>query len=131
MKTTHLTATDALREAHEYATMNTEAQLAAYLLECLGPRYASVGLGLSDARQLKAWRDGIGAPRAEVVADRLRLLTQVTRAIDRSYSPDTAAAFLRASNPDLDDRSPLLVIAKTSSPESPDVMRAVRAFLEA
>lgn len=132
MKTQHLTATEAMRDAHEFVTTHPAGDLAEYLLETIGPRYATVGLGLSDARQIKAWRDLRTTPRERAVAERLALLAQVTRAITRSYSGDTAAAFLRSSNPDLDDRSPLIAIADDEPLQAQrDVMRAVRAFLEA
>lgn len=130
-RTAHPTAADAVHEAHEFATRSTFGELAEYLLDTLGPRYATVGLGLADARQVKAWRDFGTTPREGAVADRLILLTQVTRAISRAYSSDTAAAFLRSANPDLEDRSPLLVIADDEPLlAQTDVMRAVRAFLE-
>ena len=132
MKTQHLTATEAIREAHEFATTSPAGELAEYLLDTIGPRYTAVGLGMSDARQVKVWRDEGTAPRERAVAERLSLLAQATRAIARSYSGDTAAAFLRASNPDLEDRSPLLVIADDDPLLAQQVvMRAVRAFLEA
>jgi hypothetical protein len=130
-RTAHPTAADAVHDAHEFVTRSTAGELAGYLLDTIGPRNTTVGLGLADARQIKAWRDRGTSPREGAVTDRLTLLAQVTRAITLAYSPDTAAAFLRSANPDLEDRSPLLVIADNESPRAQtDVMRAVRAFLE-
>ena len=131
-QTTQLTASVALTQAHEFATRSTAGELAEYLLETIGPRYATVGLGLSDARQIKAWRDLDTEPREAAVRQRLRLLAQVTHAITRTYSSDTAAAFLHSSNPDLEDQPPLVVIADGDPLHvQASVVRAVRAFLEA
>jgi hypothetical protein len=131
-QTADLTASAALTEAHEFTIRSTASELADYLLETIGPRYATVGLGLSDARQIKAWRDTGTEPREAAVRQRLTLLAQVTRAITRTYSADTAAAFLHSSNPDLDDQPPLVIIADGDPLHGQTkVVRAVRAFLEA
>jgi len=127
-----ITASEALREAHEYSSKSSTQELASFLLSSIGPRYTAVGLGLSDARQIKAWRDGLGSPRENSVEQRLHLLASVTRAISRVYSSDTAAAFLYSANPDLNDRPPVLVIGEEEPLRTQsDVLRAVRAFLEA
>lgn len=132
LKERPITASDALRAASATTTRESASEQAAYLLGTIGPRYATVGLGMSDARQLKRWAAGDGAPREHAVAERLQLLTQVVHAIATIYTADVAAAFLRGANPDLDDRAPIQVIAAATTPDDTrQVLRAVRAFLEA
>ena len=125
------TASTALKEASREVVLQSAGELAGYLLDRIGPRYATVGLGLSDARQIKAWRDQRTNPREGAVADRLSLLAQIVRAIEIAYSADTAVAFLRSANPDLDDQPPLLVLADGDPLRvGTSLLRAVRSFLE-
>lgn len=138
LKERPVTASKALRDASALVARQDPAEHAQYLLRTIGPRYATVGLGLADARQLKAWAAGENHPREHAVAERLQLLAQVVHAITALYPPkgdgaaNVAAAFLRGANPDLEDHAPLLVIANSSSPATQgDVLRALRAFLEA
>ena len=63
------TATTVLKEASREMVHQSAGDLAGYLLDRIGPRYTAVGLGLSDARQIKAWRDQHASPR-----DRDRIL---------------------------------------------------------
>lgn len=125
------TASTALKEANREMARQAPGEVAAYLLDRIGPRYTAVGLGLSDARQIKAWRDEGTSPREAAVGARLTTLAQAVRAIEIVYSADTAAAFLRSANPDLDDQPPLLVLADGDPLRaSTRVLRAVRSFLE-
>lgn len=125
------TANSAMKEASREMLRQTAGQLAGYLLDSIGPRYTAVGLGLSDARQIKVWRDQGSAPREVAVGARLTTLAQAVRAIEIAYSADTAAAFLRSANPDLDDQPPLLVLADGDPLRaSTSILRAVRSFLE-
>ena len=125
------TASSAMKEASREMVRQSAGQLAGYLLESIGPRYTAVGVGLSDARQIKMWRDTGSGPREAAVAARLTTLAQVVRAIEIAYSADTAAAFLRSANPDLEDQPPLLVLADGDPLRAgTSVLRAVRSFLE-
>ena len=125
------TATTVLKEASREMVHQSAGDLAGYLLDRIGPRDTAVGLGLSDARQIKAWRDKHASPRESAVADRLTLLAQIVRAIEIAYSAETAAAFLRSANPDLDDQPPLLVLADGDPlGVGRPLLRAVRSFLE-
>lgn len=99
--------------------------IAAQSLQILGQKITAVGVGLSDARPIRAWASG-GEVR-EDNATRLRLLFRVARAIQLVYDEQTARAFLRSSSPYLGDRSPLELIAEDNEPA---VIEATRAFLE-
>jgi hypothetical protein len=58
-------------------------------------------------------------------------LFRVVRAIESVYSPMVAAAFLRSSNPQLDDEAPLAVLATHPVGKAEQaVLATARAFLE-
>ena len=99
--------------------------IAAQSLQMLGQKITAVGVGLSDARPIRAWAGG-GEVREEN-AVRLRLLFRVARAIQLVYDEQTARAFLRSSSPYLGDRSPLELIAEY---DEQAVIEATRAFLD-
>jgi uncharacterized protein (DUF2384 family) len=116
---------EAQERAYKESVHKPVAQIAAQLLEMLGQRITAVGVGLSDARPVRAWAAG-GVIRDDN-AERLRLLYRVTRSVQLVYDEETARAFLRSSSPYLGDRAPVEVIAEGDAPRSID---AVRAFLE-
>jgi hypothetical protein len=81
-----------------------------YLLTTVGPRITAVGVGLTDARPLIAWRNG-NMPTDEAIRARLSILCRVVQHITATDSPAVAAAFLRGSNPDFFDQSVLILIS--------------------
>lgn len=100
-------------------------RVAGYLLSTVGQRITAYGVGLSDARPVKAWADG-GEIRDEN-EDRLRLLFRVARSVALVYDEETARAFLRSSSPYLDDKAPVGVIAEG---DDLTALAAMRDFLE-
>lgn len=122
---------EAVDRARKDGIVKTPSEQAARLLETIGPRVATVGLRMADARPLKTWATGQKEPREEAAVDRLRLLYTVSEAIVAVYGkPSVAVGFLRAANPQLDDESPLRVIAAGGVSSEVMVMTALRAFLE-
>ncbi|HUF32567.1 MAG TPA: antitoxin Xre/MbcA/ParS toxin-binding domain-containing protein [Acidimicrobiales bacterium] len=116
---------EAQERAYKESVQRSAVQIAAQLLEMVGQRIAAVGVGLSDARPIRAWAAG-----GEIRSDNeegLRLLYRVARSIQLVYDEETARAFLRSSSPFLGDRSPLEVVAEG---DARAVLEAVRAFLE-
>jgi hypothetical protein len=107
------------------------AEQAGYVYRVLGGRLAAATLGLKDTRTLQSW--GRGGPIKNADHEhRLQLLYRVTAAIEKVYSPAVAAAFLRGSNPNLDDRAPMVLIADGPTPEAEaQVVAAAEALLEA
>lgn len=102
-----------------------------YVHRVLGGRLAAAALGLKDTRTLQSWARG-GVIKNVDHEHRLQLLYRVTTAIERVYTPAVAAAFLRGSNPMLDRRAPMLLIADGPSPEAEaHVLAAAEALLEA
>ncbi|MDQ3660941.1 MAG: hypothetical protein M3454_07795 [Actinomycetota bacterium] len=105
-------------------------QITGYLLEHVGQRITAVATGVADARPVRSWRDGTATPQEEHDW-KLRVLYRVVRPIHEIYGAQTARAFLRSSNPQLGDESPLLVIADMPQKDGePAVLAATRAFLE-
>jgi uncharacterized protein (DUF2384 family) len=100
-------------------------RVAGYLLGTVGQRITALGVGLSDARPVRAWAEG-GEIREENEG-RLRLLYRVARTVALIYDEETARAFLRSSSPYLEDRAPVVVIAEGDEPAA---LAALREFLE-
>ena len=120
---------DIEEQAFKRSSTTDFAEQVAFLLETVGARITTAALGLADARPLYKWRDGqVDHPRSDAVT-RLRALYRVVWAISEAYSPTVAAAFLRGSNPQLDDKAPLIVLAD-GEPSGAAVIAAARAFLE-
>jgi hypothetical protein len=121
----------ALQAAWKDSVRLEPANQAAYVYRILGGRLAAAALGLKDTRTLQSW--GRGGPIKDSAQEyRLQLLYRVTAAIEKVHTPAVAAAFLRGSNPLLDDRAPMLLIADEPTPEAEaQVMAAAEALLEA
>src|SRR5271169_6649655 len=92
---------DALERSYKRSVVDSDQQKARFLLETLGPRIVAVGVGLSDARPVRNWAQGRNKPRGET-ENRLRILYRVAFAVSSVFGPDTAAAFVRGANPELD-----------------------------
>lgn len=122
----------ALEERAFKASLTAEPQaMTALLLDTIGARVTAAALGLSDARPLYRWRAGETVPRAHDTEQRLRVLFRVVHEITEAYTGRVAAAFLRGSNPQLDDEAPLVVLADDDlDAAAPRVIAAARAFLE-
>lgn len=122
---------DAWEAAYKDALVLPSWEQAGYLLDTIGPRFTTAAVGLQDARTVRRWREATMAPREHDVAGRLAILYRLTRVIADVYSPDVAMAFLRSSNPQLDDDSPLMVLREGDPEETQKpLLAAVRAFLE-
>jgi hypothetical protein len=102
-----------------------------YLLDAIGARFTTAGVGLQDARTVRRWRDEQVSPREHDVTARLSIMYRLTRAIADVYTPAVAMAFLRSANPQLDDVSPLLLL-RDGDPDQVQrsLLAAARAFLE-
>lgn len=126
------TPDDAWVRAHKETVNTPPYEQAAWLLDVIGPRYTAAGVGVADARTVRRWRDERTGPRDHQEIERLGLLFQITQAIHLAYgSPDVAAAFLRSANPQLDDESPLVVLAQSKvEVAQPRLLAATKAFLD-
>jgi hypothetical protein len=126
-----LSAVDAEEAAYKASLTTGVTDQTNFLLATIGPRVAAASIGLADARQLKKWTTFEQAPKSAVVAERLRVVFRVTYAITAMYSGSTAASFLRSSNPQLDDQSPMMLLREQPVEDvEAQILAATRALLE-
>ena len=124
------TVTEFEAAAYRASVRERPADMARWLLDNLGQRVTTVGLGLKDASLVRRYARDDGMPSGEREA-RLRLLYRVGRMVADAYDAQTARAFLRGSNPLLDDEAPLLVIADRPIEDAARAVIAVaRALLD-
>lgn len=120
----------ALEGAWKDSVRLNPSEQAAYVYRVLGGRLAAAALGLKDTRTLQNWGRG-GVIKSPDHEHRLQLLYRVTTAIERMYTPAVAAAFLRGSNPLLEHRAPMLLIAGgPDAATEAQVLAAAEALLE-
>ena len=102
-----------------------------WLLDHVGQRISAVALGLSDASMLRRYKQGeVDSLRGDREA-RLRLLFRVARMVADAFDDETARAFLTSSNPQLGDKSPLLLLSDQAPAQAgPEVIGAARALIE-
>jgi hypothetical protein len=122
---------DAWEAAYKEALTLEPWEQARFLTSTIGSRFTTAGLGLKSARVVRRWIEEGSAPREHDVTARLNVLFRVTRAIAEIYSPTVATAFWRSANPQLDDESPIVVLADGApSDVQRPILAAARAFLE-
>jgi hypothetical protein len=122
---------DAWEAAYKTSVVTPAWEQARYLIGSVGVRYTTAALGLKDARTVRNWVERQAEPREHDVISRLAVLFRAVRAIGSIYSPKVAAAFLRSSNPQLDDEAPLVVLSIQPVDKAEQaVLAAARAFLE-
>lgn len=122
---------EVLERAHKQSVRVPSDEQAAFVQNILGSRLAAAALGLKDTRTLSSWarRGPIKSPDGE---HKLQILFRITVAIDEVFGPAVAAAFLRGSNPVLEDRAPLVVLADDPPVHAePQLLAAVEALLAA
>ena len=125
------TSEDAWERAYKHSLDVDPAEAARYLLSTLGPRVTAAALGMSDGRQLRAWRNGRTEPRELLVQSRLQLLHRISYAIATAYGPATASLFLRSANPLLGEQAPIALL-RDHNPEAARarLLAATRSFIE-
>lgn len=120
---------DVLERAHKRSVTLPADQRARAVRAIVGARLAAAALGLKDTRTLQSWAEG-GPIKGPDHDHRLQALYRVVSAVEEVYGPAVAAAFVRGSNPLLDDRAPLIVLADDNPVEAERrVMAAVEALL--
>lgn len=127
-----LTADDAWERAYKESLTTPAWDQAAWLLETIGPRFTAAGVGVTDARTVRRWRDERAEPRDHAEHGRLQLLFRIAHAITLVYGTGSVTtSFLRSANPQLDDQAPLVLLASADPDESQRaLLAATRAFLE-
>lgn len=112
--------------AHLSTVRMSIADIARFLQENLGQRLTARITNINDARQVGKWANGTSVPRQEA-EERLRAALQVFQLIQDAESLYTARAWMIGMNPQLQDESPLTVIADG---RFRDVMVAARAYVD-
>ena len=122
----------ALEAAYKRSVSQTAAVKLTYLQETLGRRLTAAALGVKDTRTVQSWERGGPIRGGDDQEHRIQALFRATYAVTEVFGPAVAAAFLRGSNPALDGKAPLLVLADEQPGQAEErVMRAVDALLEA
>lgn len=106
-------------------------KLTSWLLKNIGQRITAVALGLSDASMLRRYKQGGVSSLHGDRENRLRLLYRVARMITKAFDNETARAFLISSNPQLGDKSPVVVLSDEAPLQAgPEILGAARALIE-
>ena len=117
--------------AYRESVKQDVSKLTAWLLEHIGQRITAVALGLSDATMLRRYKHGEVGSLKEDREARLRLLFRVARMVAGAFDDDTARAFLISSNPQLGDKSPVVILSDQVPAQSgPELLGAARALIE-
>jgi len=122
---------EVLAEAHKRSVREPAPEQARAVLADLGGRLAAACLGLKDTRTLGSWARG-GPIKGHDAEHRLQVLFHVTTAVAAAFTPAVAAAFWRGSNPLLEGRAPMLVLAD-EAPQDVELalLQAAEALLAA
>jgi len=122
---------EVLEQAYKRSATIGLHQQAGYVRSTLGGRLAAAALGLEDLRTLQSWEAG-GQLRSPEAQHRLQVLYRLTYSLAEGRSRAVAAAFLHGSNPHLEDRTPLLVLARSKPGEvEAALLEAAEAVLTA
>lgn len=120
-----------LDRAQKRSIHEPSSEHARYVVDKLGSRLVAASLGLRDTRSLQKWASGEAAIKSPEREHRLQVLYRVTYLLSEAYSGPVAAAFLRGSNPYLDDRAPMVLLA-TDEPQQVEhaLVVAAQALLD-
>ncbi|MGH9057544.1 MAG: hypothetical protein ACRDYY_17045 [Acidimicrobiales bacterium] len=99
------------------------------LRQLLGVRLVAYIAGVSETRAVHQWASGSREIRDHEVADRVRLVYQVTQLLVSRDSDKVAQAWFQGLNPKLDDHSPARLLREGKlAAVGPQVLAAARAF---
>lgn len=110
--------------AYEQAVRASAPEMATFLQDLFGQKLTALMVGSKDPKAVGKWARGEREPFPDV-EERLRAVFQVAKFLMQAESRPAVRAWFMGMNPQLDDRSPALVIVKHPK----DVMQAARAFL--
>lgn len=121
-----LTLDEAIAEAHRRAMTTPPLEMAGWMQDVFGRGVTALVSGANDSVTVSRWAAGT-PPRPEHLT-RLRTAFHIATLIAIIDSPQTARAWFMGMNPDLGDRSAVIIL--TDEPErAPEVMSAARSFL--
>ncbi|AXG79729.1 XRE family transcriptional regulator [Streptomyces paludis] len=100
--------------------------IAQFLQDTFGQKLTAYIAGIADPKHVRNWCTGQSTPRFDSEL-RLRAAFQVFQVIARAENPHTARAWMIGMNPQLEDDSPLEVIAEG---RVKDAMAAARSYIK-
>ena len=120
---------DALRtdlDAHSHVTSMRVRDVVSELVDLLGATSVAVLGGVNETRAVQQWVAGEREPQRQ---DVLRFACQLATMIVKTGDSEVARSWFQASNPHLDDRTPLLMLRNDPLYEiQRPLMEAARAF---
>jgi hypothetical protein len=112
--------------AHRSATSATFAEIVGELSQILGKKLTAYVAGVKDTRAIDRWLAGADSyNRAE---ERLRRAYVVALTLRGGDHPRVVQAWFTGLNPELDDRSPIRLLAEGTEDDARVVLAAARAF---
>jgi hypothetical protein len=116
--------------AHQVATRSQISEVVSTLIDLLGARLVAYIAGVQEARAAREWASGERQLRALQAEPRLRIALQVVLLLSKTDRRDVVHAWFIGSNPELDDRSPALLLRDGDLAEvGPQVLAAARSFM--
>ncbi|MFF9010906.1 XRE family transcriptional regulator [Streptomyces goshikiensis] len=124
MQTQRAATDEAANRAYRDTAELKITDIVAFLQDQFSQRVVARLAGIEDAKQVGRWSRGQNEPRFDSEF-RLRTAFQVFRYIEECENRHVARAWMMGMNPQLEDESPLLVIADDRFKE---VMAAARSY---
>ena len=117
--------------AFEHAMrLPSDAQVVEELAGILGEPLTAVVGGVTEVRAVRGWIDGSRAIKNPDKADRLRFALYIASFIARCESPAAAQAWMQGLNPQLGDKSAVMLLRNGNLDEvGPEIAAAARAFI--
>ena len=112
--------------AHRAAMAASFADVVRELAETLGKKLTAYIAGVKDTRGIDRWI--AGAEPYNGADERLRLAYVVALTLREGDHPRVVQAWFTGLNPELDDRSPIRLLAEGTEDEARAVLGAARAF---
>jgi hypothetical protein len=112
--------------AHRTATAAPFADIVGDLAGTLGKKLTAYLAGVKDTRAIDRWIAGAEAYKG--ADERLRRAYVVALTLREGDHPRVVQAWFTGLNPELDDRSPIRLLAEGTEDEARAVLAAARAF---
>ncbi|MGI8971710.1 MAG: XRE family transcriptional regulator [Dehalococcoidia bacterium] len=112
------------RIAYQQATRTAVPEIASSLQELFGQKLVALIVGIENPKAVGEWGRPVRKPHPETER-RLREAYHITSLLGQVESAAAIRAWFVGMNPDLDDRTPALVLQEDPA----QVLRAARSFL--
>ncbi len=96
------------------------SEIVSELSEMIGPKFVAYATSITEPYIIEDWIKGKSAPSGDTEI-RLRLTYKVSKIVnERFHDRDTLQAWLQGKNPDLNDRSAIVMIRLAEDPAEPE-----------